>query len=215
MDGKPTSRPLVGDNEQQSDIIDLLAQGERLELAAARSIVFLIIGVALLVGCRSGATPISNSVTDEEYSVYSAWIKHHFKEQPPRLLLASRTFIFDPLNPITCGKAVEPRGDASSSLLRALHNLGEAEYPIRIGKFHLPAFRVPWNVEEWDRATNPYGPFRLIAFSRVAFNRDRSKALFAVSNSCGGLCGGGGALLAIREKGEWIFRSDLGCVWAY
>jgi hypothetical protein len=26
---------------------------------------------------------------------------------------------------------------------------------------------------------------------------------------------GGGALIAIREKSEWVFRSDLGCVWVY
>jgi hypothetical protein len=186
-----------------------------LELPAAQPIAFIIAGVALLVGCRDRATPIPNWVTDEEYSVYSAWIKHHFKEQPPRLLLASRTFIFDPLAPTTCGQALQPRGEMSSSLLRALHDLGEAEYPVRIGKFQLPAFKIPWNLEEWDRARNPPGPFRLIAFSRVAFNRDRSKALFAVSNTCGGLCGGGGALVAIREKDEWVLRSDPGCVWAY
>jgi hypothetical protein len=29
--------------------------------------------------------------------------------------------------------------------------------------------------------------------SRAAFNRDKSQGLFAVSNSCGGLCGGGAA----------------------
>jgi hypothetical protein len=160
--------------------------------------------------------PISNSVSDEEYSLYSAWVKNHFKEQPRRLLLESRTFIFDPLGPASCNaKILEAQGHVSPSLLRALHDLGEAEYPVDTRKFELPAFRIPWKYEESEGLyTNPSPPFRLIAFSRVAFNRDRSEAFFAVSNSCGGLCGGG-ALLAIRRQGEWVFRSDLGCVWLY
>ena len=61
-------------------------------------------------------------------SVYSAWLKHHFKEQPTRLLLESRTFIFDPLRPYGCGKTLA-RAPVSWRLLRALHDLGEAEYP--------------------------------------------------------------------------------------
>lgn len=184
---------------------------------AVRSIVCLLFGVALLTpACRDRAMPIPNSVSDEEYSLYSAWVKHHFKEQPPRLLLASRTFIFDPLPPhgFCNANLLESPWHVSSFLLRALHNLGEAEYPVATGKFKLPAFRIPWKYEESKGLdTNPFPPFRLIRFSRVAFNRDRSEAFFAVSNSCGGLCGGGGAILAIQKQGEWVFRSDLGCSW--
>ena len=185
----------------------------------ARSIVCLLFGVALsLPACRERAMPIPNSVSDEEYSVYSAWVKHHFKEQPPRLLLASRTFIFDPLRPhgLCNAKLLESRGHVSSFLLRELHDLGEAEYLVDTRKFKLPAFRIPWEYEESGRLyTNPSPGYRLIKFSRVAFNRDRSEAFFAVSNSCGGLCGGGGAILAIHKQGEWVFRSDLGCSWVY
>jgi hypothetical protein len=161
--------------------------------------------------------PIPNSVSDEEYSLYSAWAKHHFKEQPSRLLLASRTFVFDPLGPQGCNvKMLQAKAHVSSSLLRALHDLGEAEYAVHTSKFRLPAFRIPWNYDESEGLyTNPSRPFRLIAFSRVAFNRDRSEAFFAVSNSCGGLCGGGGPLIAIRKDGEWVFSSDLGCFWQY
>ena len=186
---------------------------------AARSIVWVLFGVALLTpACRDRALPIPNSVSDEEYSLYSAWVKHHFKEQPPRLLLASRTFIFDPLGPHgLCNlKLLESRGHASSSLLRALHDLGEAEYLVDTRKFKLPAFRIPWKYEDSDRLyTNPSPGYSLIEFSRVAFNPDRSEAFFAVSNSCGGLCGDGGAVLAIHKQGEWVFRSDLGCIWEY
>jgi hypothetical protein len=42
---------------------------------AARPIVCLLFGFCLLMSaCRDRAIPIPNSVSDEEYSVYSAWI---------------------------------------------------------------------------------------------------------------------------------------------
>lgn len=188
-----------------------------MEIPAGRPIAYLLFGIALLAGCRDGATPIPNSVIDEEYSVYSAWLKQNFKAEPPRLLLANRTFVFDPLGlgPTSCGKELESQAHVSSSLLRALHNLGDAEYLVYVGKFQLPAFRIPWKYEEGDRQSmDTSGPVQLISFSRVAFNRDRSQALFAVSKSCGGLCGGGGTLLATRDKGGWVFR-PVGCVWTY
>lgn len=183
---------------------------------STRLIVCLLFGFGLLTSaCRDWAKPIPNSVSDEEYSVYSAWIKHHFKEQPPRLILESRTFLFDPLRPYGCGKTLA-QAHVGSRLVRALHDLGEAEYPVQTDKFRLPPYRIPWKYEAWDRlSTYPTDGFRLIRFSRVAFNHDRSQGLLAVSDSCGGLCGGGGALIAMREQGEWVFRSDLGCVWVY
>src|SRR5882672_8979065 len=85
--------------------------------------------ILLTQGCSNRALLIPNSVSDQEYSVYSAWIKHHFKEQPPRLLLAGRTFIFDPLGPTGCNAA--SRKSVSYSLLRTPHDLGEAEFPIQ------------------------------------------------------------------------------------
>ena len=137
------------------------------------------------------------------------------RSSPPRLILESRTFISDPLRPYGCGKTLA-QAHVSSRLVRALHDLGEAEYPVRTDKFRLPPYRIPWTYEEWDRLP-PYPPdrFRLIRFSRVAFNGDRSQGLLAVSDSCGRLCSGGGALIAMREQGEWGFRSVLGCVWVY
>ena len=188
-----------------------------MELIETRYIAPLLFGIVLLtLGCSDGAAVIPNAITDEEYSVYSSWLRLHFKEQPSRLLLASHTFIFDPIDR-RCG-ATTPDGQArtSTSLLRALHNLGEAVYPVRTDKFKRLPFKIPWDYEESERLPeHPSQPFRLIAFSRVAFSQRRSEAFFAVSDSCGGLCGGGGALLAIREQGEWTFKPDPICMWIY
>jgi len=108
--------------------------------SSPQSVVPLLFAVVLLSGCADRAGPIPNSITDEEYSVYSAWLKHPFKEQPTRLLLESRTFIFDPLRPYGCGKTLA-QAHVSSRLLRALHDLGEAEYPVQTDKFRLPPYR--------------------------------------------------------------------------
>jgi hypothetical protein len=176
----------------------------------------LAASIALLLvfdNCGAGAPDLPNSISDEEYSVYSAWITHAFKEQPPRLLLSSRTFIFDPLSPMGCSKALETNRHVSPTLLRALHRLGEAEFPVHTGKLQLP-----WKFEESEGLTSFPAltpPFLLIAFSRVAFNRDKTQALFAVSNVCGGLCGGGGPILVTRKAGHWSFSDNLGCVWKY
>jgi hypothetical protein len=182
-----------------------------------RLVLWFLIGISLFAAaCGDRPLQIPNSITDEEYSLYSAWIKHHFQAEPSRLLLASRTFIFDPLEPQGCGKTLHDTGHVSWLLLRQLHDLGEAEFPVHTGRFASPQFKIPWKYEESEglpRSSSP--PFRLIAFSRVAFNKDRTEAFFAVSNSCGGLCGGGGPLIANRQNGEWVFRSNLACVWFY
>ena len=99
--------------------------------------------------------PNPNSVSN--YSLYSAGGKHHFTEQLPRQLLAGRTFIFDPLGPrgLCNAKLLESPGHVSSSLLRALHDLGDAGYPLDTGKFKLPAFRIPWKYEESEGLDTP------------------------------------------------------------
>ena len=188
-----------------------------MEPVPTRYVAPLLFGMILLtLGCRDGAAVIPNVISDEEYSVYSSWLKLHFKEQPSRLLLASRTFIFDPVERRCSATTPDGHAPISTSLPRALHNLGEAEYPVRTGKFKLLPFKIPWTYEELERLpAYPYPPFRLIAFSRVALSRRQSEAYFAVSDSCGGLCGDGGAWLAIREQGAWKFKPDRRCGWVY
>ena len=175
-----------------------------------------ILGVILLLlACGDRAASIPNTVSDEEYSVYSAWLNHRFQEQPPGLLLANRTFVFDPLAPgeLCNAQKLRAQAPASSFLFRALHDLGQAQYPVRTGKFSQAGFKIPWKYgESGGLSANHSPPFLLISFSRVAFNRDRSEALLAVDEVCGGLCGQGGALFAVRRQGKWVFR-PAGCAW--
>lgn len=179
----------------------------------------LTVTVAILLACRCfyAGPAIPSTVSDEEYAVYAAWLTRHFKEQPQRLFIQSETFIFDPSEAGTCtARQLEQVAHIDPALILALHQLGEAKYPLRTGKFAAQPFKIPWKFEESDGLiANPPPPFRLISFSRVAFNEKRTQALFAVSDACGGLCGGGAAVLATRNNDGWIFNGSIGCNWVY
>jgi hypothetical protein len=109
---------------------------------------------------------------------------------------------------------MDKEGHVDRALLEALHRIGEAEYPVRADRFRTQPFKIPWRLEEFERLmTEPPHPFGMVRFSRVAFNADRSQALFAVSDVCGGLCGRGGALVATRRNGRWDFNPIVGCSW--
>jgi hypothetical protein len=173
--------------------------------------VFLIAFVLFLA---AGPPIIPNKVTPDEYQLYSEWTAQHFAAKAPdQLFFSKRTFVFDPLEKFGCGDRLHADNAVSSSLINQLHALGEAEYAL---DFYPPSgLRVPWPHKEVDGLPNDQpNTYRLIGFSRVAFNLDHSEALFAISDSCGGECGGGGARLARRENGKWTFRTTS-CVWEY
>ena len=159
-------------------------------LSRTRKSLAVIAFVAALAACSAR---IPNAVTPDEYAVYSEWLKGHFSKNPPSsLFLRSRTFAFH-----GCDKGRAPR-----SLTEELNALGEAEYRLDI---YPPAtnLRIPWKydvVDDWRLLPRDPGQYRLIIFSRVAFDGTRSKALFAVSDSCGGECGWGRS--GVRTQGK-------------
>jgi hypothetical protein len=61
------------------------------------------------------------------------------------------------------------------------------------------------------------GSSRLIVFSAVGFNADKTVAILAVGESCGSLCAGGGFEILRKSKGKWMplkvtFKST--CAWS-
>jgi hypothetical protein len=178
-------------------------------LTAMKTCVVIAALLIALGGCNGR---IPNSVTADEYEVYAEWLKVHFaKEEPSNLYISSRTFVFDPLK-----KTNGCRKDMPWPLIKQLHALGEAEY--RLPDSYSPAkLRIPWNykmVDDWRLVSEESGSYRLIAFSRIAFDANHKKAFFAASDACGGLCGQGGAVYAHKQNGAWLFE-DGGCNWLY
>jgi hypothetical protein len=153
---------------------------------------------------------IPNKITPEEYDLYSQWTTQHFPEKAPEhIYFAPRTKIFDPLTD-SCKDALHREG-VSWSLMKALNALGNAQYPLEFDKNNT---KIPWEfTEAYSFPDIGRGKeLHYIGFSRVAFNGSHTEALFEVGDSCGGLCGHGGARHARKENGKWTFRV-VGCQW--
>lgn len=173
--------------------------------------------LAISLGVLFLPTPnIPTTIADEEYGVYSDWTISHFSKNPPQgLFLLSRTFKFDPFEqPSGCSDTMIQKDGVARSLLRQLHELGDAEFLLKDNS--AVGLQIPWKYKFTDSSPDlPPGTFHLLAFSRVAFSRDRRHALFAVSDACaGGDCGKGGAVYALKSNGTWKFE-PTGCVWMY
>jgi hypothetical protein len=170
----------------------------------------------LLSDLTIGCTPkIPSKITSQEMDLYREWLKQRFANKAPEhLYLDDQTFLFDPLRQEGCGKALHTRDGASNSLMRALHNLGNADYEINVSS---KVVQIPWpyqvlNVRDFPR---PVEGLDVISFSRVAFNRRGTEALFAVNDLCGPQCGKGRAVLATKQNGAWKFKDSNTCSWEY
>jgi hypothetical protein len=64
--------------------------------------------------------------------------------------------------------------------------------------------------EAWARlAANPWSRINVLTLSRVGFNRDGSRALFAAAVGCGPVCGGGQYVLMATRGGQWQIVAEL------
>ena|SRR5258708_1509926 len=170
--------------------------------------------IALIVSLAGCQAQIPNSVTADEYAIYSAWMNHYFsKHAPNSLYLRSRTFEFPPESGGCTNEKIQKAG-VPLTLIKPLRKLGDAEYRL---DFDYPQKKllIPWNykvADEWELISEERMHYKWIGFSRVAFNRAHDKALFAISDVCGSLCGTGGPVYAHKENGAWVFENG-GCIW--
>lgn len=174
-------------------------------------VISLVTICLLLAGCMPS---IPNKVSPEEYEIYTAWVKYRFEKKPPaKLFFGTTTFNEDPLSPGGCGNVLHDKGKVSWSLIKQLHALGEARYPVDF--YTKRNMIIPWEYKETDEIpiTGPRD-FHSYSFTRVAFDKSHTEALFGVSNNCGGECGGGAMVAAVKDNGSWVFR-DAGCFWIY
>ena len=171
-------------------------------------LITIVLSIVAFSGC---ARQIPNKVTADEYAVYSAWATGHFVKNPPQqLYFSSRTGVFDPL--ADPWKSCLQKDGASESQMKQLHVLGDAQYALDF--YQSSNLQIPWSYKEVDRVPDlEPGTFRLITFSRVAFTRDHSGALFAFFDACAaGECGSGGYVQGQKQGGKWIFHNLSGCV---
>jgi hypothetical protein len=177
----------------------------------------LVLGALVATtACRDGAAPVTDAVSNDEYTLYAAWIEHHFKKQPEGLLLDNSTFPFDPLGQNGCRQGrVEKLDRTARAMLNQYRSLGSKEYPVLTARFQRPESKVNWRYAEISGAVaaDSIYPHHFINFSRAVFNSSHTRAFFTVNDQCGGLCGGGGLVSAFRKHGAWVFGSDALCIW--
>ena len=162
-----------------------------------------------------GCTPkIPNQITSKEMDLYREWMKQRFASKPPeQLYLDEQTFVFDPLRQEGC-RTLHKSDGVSNSLMRELHNAGNADYEIDVSP---ASMKLPWkykvlNVRQMPSAAEGV---HMISFSRVAFDGSATEALFAVNDLCGAQCGAGWAVSARKENGAWKFKDSSACSWKY
>ena len=176
------------------------------------------LGALVLVVCLgmlACAPKIPNKVSEDEYDVYREWLKNQFANKAPeQLYLDDQTFVFDPLEHSGCGDRMHKNDRIPWSLIKALHALGSVDYELDVSP---SSMQLPWTYKVFNPRQFPKSSpgLHIIGFSRVAFSRDGQRGLFAFSDSCGGQCGSGGAVLATRQGGAWKFDRLKSCVWLY
>jgi len=181
-----------------------------------RKLLWTIVGVALTTYCFLGiacTSRIPDKITAEEMNLYREWLKHQFSEHvPEQLYIDDQTFVFDPIQN-KCDAALRKIDGVSKTMVKQLHALGNADYPLDVESNNL---RLPWPYRVLDPRRLPArapGKVHIVSFSRIAFSRDHTQALFAVGDSCGGECGGGGPVLASKPGNIWQFRRLESCTW--
>ena len=182
-------------------------------------VVVLSLVIVVVVSCLAvfaiRTQHIPSKVTAEEYAIYSAWTNRYLSKNPTdNLYILNRTFIFDPLRPPQCGKSLHEQTGVSWSLMKPLSELGDAEFVLNL--YSPDNLQIRQNYEAVESAPDLMpGTFHLLSFSRIAFNREHSQALFAISDACAaGDCGKGGAVVAQKKGNSWTFQRTA-CVWLY
>jgi hypothetical protein len=174
----------------------------------------LLLVACICFGCNFSALPIPSTVSADEYDVYTAWVVQRFEKDPPKeLFFSASTINSKSLFTGNCAKALL-RDGVSQSMVEALAKQGDTFYPLDFkDRNHM---QIPWNYSVADGTEKSSdilvsGAPWTVLLGRVAFNHSHTQALFAAETSCGGLCGGGGAVLGKKSRKGWQFER-VGCI---
>ena len=182
-------------------------------LSMARTLATALVFIAVML--TAYAQQIPNSISRDEYAMYSAFLKSSFAKRPPQhLFISSHTFSYAD----ACGRA-HAKAVVPDSLVQQLRAFGKTEYKLELSP-QGRNLRIPRRykaVDDWRHVPEKPGIYWLVTFSRVAFDGTHTKALFAYRSSCAtGQCGGGGGVYANKEKGAWVFEFEpTDCQWMY
>jgi hypothetical protein len=166
---------------------------------------FLLMLLLLLPAPATQAS-LQSSVTDEEYSVYSALINPTFLSEKTELAVIQANTEFDrnAVIPEEFKKDLQPKIERIDTLERRF-NL-KVDYVLlnnaQLDSLFKGNLMQGWEVY-WKKYPKGTG---LLGFSRVGFDRAHTKAFLYVSESCGSLCGNGYAVILEKVNGSWVVK---------
>jgi hypothetical protein len=171
------------------------------------------LAAALLLASRSCDEP-PGPVGEEEYRVYAALIDSAFVAEGVREIVVSDSTLDLASVDDDLGHTESVRWLSGGGwrLARAFRSRNDRRYPLASGRLragapvHLlsdTAFAAYPPRERWERfRTEHPGSRGRISLSRVAFNRDSSRAVVTTDVSCP-LCGSGDTWMLERRAGRW------------
>lgn len=166
----------------------------------------IILLMLLLLVPSAAGNPRPETITDEEYSVYSAVINSAFLHPKTEIAIIESHTQFDRATveiPQEFKEDLLPKIERSESLERRFSI--KVEYLLLSNDQLETLFKAnPGMGTGWERFWKQYPKGTgLLGFSRVGFDRTRNKAFVYASEVCGSLCGNGYAFRLEKINGSW------------
>ena len=170
---------------------------------------FLLILLLVLVAAGFATAAKPDTVTAEEYSVYSALIVSKFLHKTTTLAVIKANTEFD-INAVSIPKAFDAdfqtKIGSTSTLKR--HFQIDATYLLLTAN-QLDVLFKGFSDEGWEAYWKKYPHATgLLTFSRVGFSAQKNKAFVYAHESCGPRCGDGSSFLLEKENGSWKVKEE-------
>ena len=164
----------------------------------------IILLMLLLLIPSPGNRGLETSVTDEEYSVYSALINSSFLHPKTDRVIIQAYTEFDSATVVIPEEFKEdllPKIERSETLERRFSL--KVEYML-LNKDQLETLFKEGLGKGWEGYWKGYPKGTgLLGLSRVGFNRAHTTAYVYASETCGSLCGNGYSFLLEKVNGTW------------
>ncbi len=197
----------------------------------------VLAAVVVAIWLAHRARPPVN-VSETEYAVLSAWLNDTFTGQNAEhreakgivKIVIANTSQFDDHTQVDENGQPVPWEKTAKSLQENAPGLQRTtidafrEANLRTAPFR-PSFHPSFNYELLDlnrlysipKGGDWWGEYYkrfpgsqgVLTLSRVGLNADGTQALFFVTNSCGGLCGGGRYVVMEKREGHWTIGKEI------
>lgn len=164
-------------------------------------------------------------ITSEEYEIYSRLIDSlYITPNRPVVLIGEHTLTYsEDTSGININKIVPPKREYPlDTLINDYQKKNINKYPIDLAKINIPIQKYLTSRQDMfkilndnytrlnrDQTINYREKIGIYWFSRIGFNRDRTKALLFVDYLCGAMCGWPSYYLLGKINDRWKIIEEL------